>query len=344
MKFIPVLFVFLALVAGCASDDEPAASDPTSTSASASIPASTEPGITETTSSVASFDPLDAEWVIQQDGAIVVVGADGIGSFSPTAEVSGFDENNPDWSPDGSQLSFIVVDGSDDLWVVGVDGVGARKLYDCESPCRLLDDPAWSPDGSSIAACKLTNSDDGYLGSLVGIDVETGDEVTLATLAPEDVCSGARWSPDGTEISLELVHRTGTSLIDEVVGVTLTIVNLSADPLAIRPLTDPALFASWGNWNPAGDLIVYSALPTPDAAAAELFTVQPDGSDIRQLTNVASEGGSAIEPIFDLDGSSVVFVDEVAGSLRRVDLATGAVTPAFTADISGAHPRPRPRP
>lgn len=347
MKFVPVLLVLFALVAGCSSDDDPA-SDATSISAStsASIPAltaaSTGPDSMETTGSVASFDPLDAEWVIQQDAAIVVVGAEGVGSFSPTAENSGFDENNPDWSPDGTQVSYLVADGRADLWVVGVDGVGARKLYDCANPCDYLDDPAWSPDGASIAACKTTDSGDGHLGSLVGIDVETGAETALATFAPEDVCGGPRWSPGGSEISFELVHRTGTSLLDEAVDVTLSIVDLAADPPTIRPLTDPTLFASWGDWSPAGDLIVYSALPTPDAAAAELFTIRPDGSDIRQLTNLTGEGGSAIEPTFDLDGSSVVFVDEVGGSLRRVDLATGAVTAAFSTDIFGAHPRPRP--
>ncbi len=348
MKFVSVLLVLFAVVAGCSSGDDSPASDATSVPASIpgsipeSTPVSTGPDITETTDSVASFDPLDAEWVIQQDAAIVVVGADGVGSFSPTAENSGSDENNPDWSPDGGQVSYLVNDGRADLWVVGVAGDGARKVYDCENPCDFLDDPAWSPDGASIAACKMTDSGDGHLGSLVGIDVETGAETTLATFAPEDFCGGPRWSPDGSEIAFELAHRTGTSLLDDAVDVTLSIVNLGADPPAIRPLTDPTLFASWGDWNPAGDLIVYSGLPTPDAAAAELFTIRPDGSDVRQLTTLTGEGGSAIEPTFDLDGSSVVFVDEVGGSLRRVDLATGAVTAAFTTDIFGAHPRPRP--
>ncbi len=289
-----------------------------------------------------TFDPADAAWVLQPDATIVVVGADGVGSFSPTAENSGFDENNPDWSPDGEQISYLVNDGRADLWVVGVAGDGARKVYDCESPCDYLDDPAWSPDGASIAACKMTDSGDGHLGSLIGIDVETGAETTLATFAPEDFCGSPRWSPDGSEISFELGHRTGTSLFDEPIEVTLSVVDLSADPPAIRPLTDPALFASWGDWSPAGDLIVYSALPTPDAETLELFTVRPDGSDGRQLTNLAAEGSSAIEPTFDLDGASVVFVDESSGALRRVDVASGAITNPFGTDVLGNHPSPRP--
>ena len=343
MKAVSVLVVSLVLISVCSGSDDSATSGvPTSGSTS---PAPTAAPVVESSTgpvdSVASFDPADATWVLQQDATIVVVGADGVGSFSPTAENSGFDETNPDWSPDGEQVSYLVNDGRADLWVVGVAGDGARKLYDCESPCDYLDDPAWSPDGGSIAACKMSDSGDDHLGSLVGVDVETGAETTLATFAPEDLCGSPRWSPDGSEISFELGHRPGTSLFDEPIEVTLSIVDLSGIT-AIRPLTDPALFASWGDWSPVGDLIVYSALPAPDAETPELFTVRPDGSEVRQLTNLAAEGSSAIEPSFDLDGASVVFVDESSGALRRVDLATGAVTDAFTKDTFGNHPSPRP--
>jgi Tol biopolymer transport system component len=346
MKAVSVLVASLVLISACSGSDDSVTSG-VSTSGSTS-PAPTAAPVVESSTgpvdSVASFDPADAAWVIQPDATIVVVGADGVGSFSPTADTSGFDENNPDWSPDGEQISYLANDGRADLWVVGVAGDGARKLYDCESPCDFLDDPAWSPDGGSIAACKMTDSGDGHLGSLIGVDVETGAETTLATFAPEDFCGSPRWSPDGSEISFELARRPGTSLFDEPIEVTLSVVDLSADPPAIRPLTDPTLFASWGDWNPAGDLIVYAALPTPDAEAPELFTIRPDGSEGRQLTNLAVEGSSAIEPTFDLDGASVVFVDGSSGALRRADLATGAVTNPFTVDVVGNHPNPRPRP
>jgi Tol biopolymer transport system component len=345
VKVVPVLLISLALLSACSGSDDSATSGlRTEGSTPRPPPAAPTGETTESSAQVAPFDPDDAAWVIQQDATIVVVGADGVGSFSPTAETSGSDENNPDWSPDGGQISYLFNDGRADLWVVGVAGDGARKLYDCESPCDYLDDPAWSPDGASIAACKMTDSGDGHLGSLIGVDVASGDETTLATFAPEDFCGSPRWSPGGSEISFELGHRPGTSLFDEPIEVTLSVVDLSADPPAIRPLTDPALFASWGDWNPSGDLIVYSALPTPDAESPELFTVRPDGSEVRQLTDLAVEGGSATEPTFDLDGATVVFVDGSTGALRRVDLITGAITNPFTTDTFGTHPSPRPRP
>lgn len=342
MKAIIVLVVSLSLVSACADSGGTSGSVDvaTSTSTTARAP-STSPVETSDTVSP-SFDPDDAAWVIQQDAVVVVVGADGIGSFSPTADVPGDDQNNPDWSPDGSQVTFTVHDGRDDLWVVDVDGSDAHKIFDCESPCEFLDDPAWSPDGTSIAVCKMIETEDGHIGSLIRVDVEAGGETTLAAFAPEDFCAGPRWSPDGSEIVLELVHRPGTSLLDEPIGVTLAIVDLTADPSTITALTDSALFAATADWNRAGDLIVYSALATPDATAPDLFTIRPDGSALTRLTTLAEEGESAVEPTFDLDGSSVVFVDDAVGSLLRVDLATGETTAAFSTDLFGVHPRPRP--
>lgn len=342
MKAIIVLVVSLALVSACVdSPDTPGRADVAVSAATTTRPPSTSLGETvETTAS--GFEPDAAAWVIQQDASVVVVGADGVGSFSPSADIPGDDQNNPDWSPDGSQVTFTVHDGSDDLWVVAVDGTGARMVFNCEGLCDYLDDPAWSPDGTSIAVCKMAETDDGHIGSLIGVDVETGAETILATSAPEDFCAGPRWSPDGSRIVLEVVHRAGTSLLDDPVAVTLSIVDLAADPPVVRALTDPSLFAATADWNRAGDLIVYSALATPDGAAPDLFTIRPDGSVLARLTTLADDGGSAVHPTFDLDGSSVVFVNDVAETMLRVDLASGETAAAFATDVFGAHPRPRP--
>ncbi|HYN66099.1 MAG TPA: hypothetical protein VES93_04365 [Ornithinibacter sp.] len=109
-------------------------------------------------------------------------------------------------------------------------------------------------------------------------------------------------------------------------------------------LTDPALFAATADWNDAGDLIVYSALATPDGAGPELFTIRPDGTRRTQLTSVVAGGGTAEEPSFDRDGTGVVFVDRGEPGLVRVDLTTRTVTPAFATSVAARHPRVRPRP
>ncbi len=303
--------------------------------------ASAEP----TTAEPASGEPA---WVLQGfDGrrtVIDVVAEDGTGRHTLTENLPGSFQTNPDWSPDGSQLTFVVTgaDGRDDLWVVDADGTDARMVFDCEDSCDMLDDPAWSPDGEVIAACKFTATTEGHFGTLVAVDVESGTESVLFTPEGTEFCAGPRWSPDGTQIVLELVHRLGVELEFDYSGVTLTIVDLETDPPTLTPLTDPALFAATADWSRSTDLIVYSGRLDADTEENDLFTVSPEGGEPTRLTRLAEAGGSAFEPSFDSDGRTVVFVHG-DGSLWRVDPATGEVGPAFTDRVSGNHPRSRPR-
>ena len=59
----------------------------------------------------------------------------------------------PRFSPDGSQIAFISdAGGGDNIWLMGADGGGPRQLT--EEDFRLLNNPYWSPDGDYIAARK----------------------------------------------------------------------------------------------------------------------------------------------------------------------------------------------
>lgn len=302
--------------------------------------------VTAPATTVAGGDAVEgAAWAIQVSkyrATIEVVDADGGSRFSPTASLQGGDQTNPDWSPDGSQLAFGMSDGTrDDLWITNLDGSGGRRLFDCEHPCDYIDDPAWSPDGTSIAVCLMTVDGDDHLGTLAAVDVDTGQVTDLYSAeSPNTFCAGPRWSPDGRSIVMELVDREGTSLDSDVIGVTLSIVDLSADPATLLSLTDPALFAATADWNKSGDLVVFSALPEPGGNRPDLFTIAPDGSGLHRLTFRSDNGGSATEPSFDAAGATVVFVAD--GALKRLDLATGETTPAFTGPTPGQHPRPRP--
>jgi imidazolonepropionase-like amidohydrolase/Tol biopolymer transport system component len=59
----------------------------------------------------------------------------------------------PRFSPDGREIAFISdAGGGDNIWIVQVDGSGARQLTN--EDFRLLNNPYWSPDGTYIAARK----------------------------------------------------------------------------------------------------------------------------------------------------------------------------------------------
>jgi Tol biopolymer transport system component len=83
---------------------------------------------------------------------IVVVQPDGRGArdvTQPVAQMSVTD-SKPSWSPDGKRIVFTrtLSFGDNQIWVVGVDGTGLRRLLadDAESDHN----PSWSPDGTRI--------------------------------------------------------------------------------------------------------------------------------------------------------------------------------------------------
>lgn len=105
MKAIAVLLVSLALVSACSGSDASVTSDSSAITRSTTSPPEASATIVDapaTSAADAPFDPDDAAWVIQQDATIVVLGVDGIGSFSPTSENSRADETNPDGHPTAS--------------------------------------------------------------------------------------------------------------------------------------------------------------------------------------------------------------------------------------------------
>lgn len=83
--------------------------------------------------------------------------------------------NVPRWSPDGRQLAFSrVVDGREQLWVIGADGSGERRLLASQAHDSQ---PTWTADGASIV---FTRDPDGRAGSVSC----TVDSCTGGGLAP----------------------------------------------------------------------------------------------------------------------------------------------------------------
>jgi dipeptidyl aminopeptidase/acylaminoacyl peptidase len=282
---------------------------------------------------------------------VTLVRRDGSGLHSPTLEIPGGDQTNPDWSPDGSQLVLAVADGGhENLWIVNADGSDARVVAACEGDCLYLDDPDWSPDGRSILFSRMRAAERGtVIGTLEQVEVASGTISVIVQAEPAHFYAGQRWSPDGASIVLEVVQLTGISAVSDVEDVSLAIIDLAGPTPAGRELLGAGRFPETAAWAPDGSVIVFGALEAPGGGATDLFGIRPDGTGLRRITRLVAEGGSGTHPEVTADSASVVFAATLPGEdgsvLGQVDLNGGEITPATgDAFISGVHPRLRPVP
>lgn len=331
-----------------------------STPALSSVASSSTPGVASAEPTVAATAPVTPvvgagePWIAFQQflgkSTVTLARPDGSGLHSPTVDVPGGDQSNPDWSPDGSQLVLAVSDGvRESLWVVNADGTGARLLADCQGDCVNLDDPAWSPDGRTVLFSRMRGVDDEVVSTLEQVDVGSGATSVIVQAAPGHFYAGQRWSPDGASVVLEVVEITGTAASWDVKDVSLAVIDVASPTPAGRELMGAGRFPETAAWAPDGSVIVFGALEAAGGSGTDLFAIAPDGSGLRRLTTLVGQGGSATHPDVTPDSKSVVFAGTFPGEdgsvLGQVDIDGGEVTPATgTEFINGVHPRVRPLP
>lgn len=199
----------------------------------------------------------------------------------------------PAWSPDGTQLAYAErAEGLLDppylleLYLSALDGSWPRRLV-----TDALSGAAWSPDSTRLAFAKAEGDD----VVLYTIGMDGSDSQRVTTIRKDDECwrpprevSGysfmtVAWSPDGSQI---LYTCPG---VVYVVGVDGTPVGRSLLPVDPNQVVVAA-------WSPDGTRIAVgtgwttSHTPIPyDEPPINLFTMAPDGSDMRILLRTSGE-------------------------------------------------------
>jgi len=110
-------------------------------------------------------------------------------------------ELDPSWSPDGSQLSFQRIEGTESsaIYVTNSDSSGEKRLTD---PSIWALSPAWSPDGESIAFSVLDRAP-----TTTDVYVMKADGTGVRQLTDGPPASVFAWSPDASKL---LIGRYGT--------------------------------------------------------------------------------------------------------------------------------------
>jgi Tol biopolymer transport system component len=274
---------------------------------------------------------------------------------------------DPVWSPDGLRIAFLrgratENDAGDvELYVIGLNGRGARRLAQCkgnDGGCGswTWSRPSWSPDGSQIAFSRS--------GMVSIVDVESG-RVRQLTRCAQAPCSDVRpaWSPDQSAIAFtrstgkaHALYRVSVSgsqlqrlaaegmnpawapdgktiLVETRRGIESIAADGSRRTL-IAP-GSPAELPTAPSWSPDESRVLYFSFRREQRGfRAEVWSMRPNGSAKRRLYRqpCCLDFVFWSKPVWSADGSRVAF--SVYGPRYEVNVAG-----TFVVDADGTRLR-----
>jgi Tol biopolymer transport system component len=200
----------------------------------------------------------------------------------PSASADVFFQYEPDWSPDGTRITFTSRrDGRSHVYVMNTDGSGTKQLTSGTSDDSA---PAWSPDGAQIAFSR---------GNHLYVVPVSGGEPRRVTHELGGEEREPAWSPDGKWI-VYTYRRPAYS--------TRELWRVRPDGSGRGPITRMNAHAIAPSFSPDGTKIVFSSDANDNRY--QLYEIGATGKGLKRLTYLPTD---YFDPSWSPDGTSLVF-------------------------------------
>ena len=214
------------------------------------------------------------------------------------------DNFSPEFSPDGRQIVFHTTRNTTrDIYVVNIDGSGGQRLTsDAEESYH----PAFSPDGLSIVYGNGSQT----LGRLNRATPDAPWQVSEPR--PTDIGFVPRWSPDGSQLALEIPNSEGRAdiAILPVHGPARVLVKAGANGIQ---------FPRWPEWSEDGRTIYFREADREGAPG--IYGVPASGGTPRLLVRFDDPAQSVLTSSLPArNGLFYLSVGEIESDIYLMDL------------------------
>lgn len=186
----------------------------------------------------------------------------------------------------------IVFYANEEIYLMNADGSDVRQLT-ANDWIDVM--PVWSPDKTRIA---FFSQDDGVSDIYI---MNADGSNALPVTNDWDVNPHASWSADGEQLAYSLPGR----------GADIFITNIALGRARQLTTTDATAIEFDPVWSPDGTQIAFTLT---QAADTEIYLMNADGSNIRQLTNAEGPARRSESPAWSPDGQAIAFVSNRTGN------------------------------